>query len=109
MDMMYMPDAIRTIVELMEADPGKLKHRNSFNVSGMSISPALIAEEIAKHIPDFKIHYRIDPIRQAIADSWPSRIDVTAAEEEWGFRSRYDLAFMTNDMLKHLSMGLEVS
>lgn len=106
MDMMYMPDALNAIVNLMEADPSRLKHRNSFNVTAMSFEPGEIAAEITKHIPEFKMDYNVDPIRQAIADSWPNSIDAAAAKEEWGFKAEYDLAKMTNDMLVKLQEKL---
>lgn len=102
MDMMYMPDALNSIINLMEADASKLKHRNSFNVTAMSFDPEEIAAEIRKHIPEFQMDYQVDPIRQKIADSWPNSIDATAAKEEWGFKAEYDLARMTEDMLSKL-------
>jgi nucleoside-diphosphate-sugar epimerase len=107
MDMMYMPDALNAIVDLMEADPSKLIHRNSFNVTAMSFEPEQIAAEIKKHIPGFEISYDVDPIRQGIADSWPNSIDATAAREEWGFKAEYDLAKMTKDMLEKLAIKLK--
>ena len=103
LDMMYMPDALRACVELMEADPGKLKHRNCFNVTAMSIEPEMIADEIRKHIPEFTIDYQIDPVRQSIAESWPNSMNQTAAMEEWGWKPVYDLPAMTTDMLQVLS------
>lgn len=103
MDMMYMPDALNAIVNLMEADAAKLNHRNSFNVTAMSFDPEEIAAEIRKSIPSFEITYNVDPIRQSIADSWPNSLDATAAKEEWGFKAEYDLAKMTKDMLEKLS------
>lgn len=102
MDMMYMPDALEAIITFMEADQNKLKHRNAFNVTAMSVDPEEIAAEIRKYIPDFKLHYKIDPIRQGIADSWPNSIDATAAKEEWGFHTHFNLATMTVDMLEKL-------
>ncbi|KOO49794.1 L-threonine 3-dehydrogenase [Viridibacillus arvi] len=102
MDMMYMPDALQAIVDLMEADPAKLIHRNAFNVTAMSFEPEEIAASIRKHIPNFKMAYEVDPVRQAIADSWPNSIDASAAQEEWGFKAKYDLDAMTADMLKKL-------
>lgn len=102
MDMMYMPDALNAIISLMEADGTKLKHRNAFNVTAMSIEPEQVAAAIRKHIPDFKLSYQVDPVRQAIADSWPNSIDATAAKEEWGFTAEYDLDKMTEDMLAKL-------
>jgi len=108
MDMMYMPDAVDAIIQLMEADPDKLIHRNAFNVSAMSFAPEDIAAEIKKHIPEFEMKYDVDPARQAIADSWPDSIDVTAAREEWGFNTEYDLAKMTEDMLEKLRIKLNI-
>ncbi|MCM2532533.1 L-threonine 3-dehydrogenase [Neobacillus pocheonensis] len=102
MDMMYMPDALNAIVDLMEADPVKLRHRNAFNVTAMSFAPEEIAAEIAKQLPGFEMTYEVDPVRQQIADSWPNSIDATAAKEEWGFKAEYDLAKMTKDMLEKL-------
>lgn len=102
MDMMYMPDAIQAIIDLMEADPSKLKHRNAFNITAMSFEPEQIAAEIKKHIPEFEISYNPDPVRQGIANTWPDSIDPTAAKEEWGFKAEYDLAKMTADMLEKL-------
>jgi nucleoside-diphosphate-sugar epimerase len=107
MDMMYMPDALNAIVNLMEADASQLKHRNSFNVTAMSFDPEEIAAEITKHIPSFEISYEVDPIRQGIANSWPNSIDATAAREEWGFKAEYDLAKMTKDMLEKLNVKLK--
>ena len=106
MDMMYMPDALQAIVDLMEADPAKLKHRNAFNVTAMSFEPSQVAAAIQKHIPGFKVDYAVDPVRQAIADSWPDSIDATAAKEEWGFEAKYDLDSMTADMLEKLKVKL---
>ncbi|WP_433745596.1 L-threonine 3-dehydrogenase [Falsibacillus pallidus] len=106
MDMMYMPDALNAIVDLMEADPANLKHRNSFNVTAMSFEPEQIAAEIRKHIPTFEMDYQVDPIRQTIANSWPNSIDPSAAKEEWGFKAEYDLAKMTADMLDKLKTKL---
>lgn len=106
MDMMYMPDALNAIVDLMEADADKLIHRNSFNVTAMSFEPEQIAAEIRKHIPGFKISYEVDPVRQGIADSWPNSIDASAAKEEWGFKADFDLVKMTADMLDKLRTKL---
>lgn len=106
MDMMYMPDALQAMIQLMEADSSKLKHRNAFNVSAMSFEPEEVAREVQKHIPDFTWDYQVDPIRQSIADSWPNSIDCTAAIQEWGFKAEYDLAKMTTDMLNKLSVKL---
>ncbi len=102
LDMMYMPDAIRGIIELMEAPAERLAHRNAYNVTAMSITPAELADEIRRHRPGFEIDYEIDPIRQAIADSWPEEIDDRAAREEWGWEPRADLSMMVEDMLARL-------
>lgn len=106
MDMMYMPDALQAIVDLMEADPTKLIHRNAFNVTAMNFEPSEIAASIKKQIPTFEMAYDVDPVRQAIADSWPDSIDPTAAINEWGFKTNYDLDKMTVDMLSKLKIKL---
>lgn len=106
MDMMYMPDALNAVINLMEADPAKLIHRNAFNVTAMSFEPEEIAASIRKFIPTFKLNYQVDPVRQAIAESWPNSIDATAAKVEWGFKADYDLDKMTQDMLNKLKMKL---
>ena len=107
LDMMYMPDAIRAILELMEADATRLAHRNAFNITAMNFTPERLAAEIRKHIPDFRIDYEIDPMRQAIADSWPRSIDDSAARTEWDWAPRYDIAAMTKDMLEKLGTKLK--
>lgn len=99
--MMYMPDAIRATIELMEAPVEKIKVRTSYNVSAMSFSPKEIAASIQKHIPDFSVSYKPD-YRQAIADSWPQSIDDTVARNEWGWKEEFDLSAMTKDMLDNL-------
>jgi nucleoside-diphosphate-sugar epimerase len=103
LDMMYMPDAIQGAIKLMEADPNKLKHRNAFNISAMSFSPEDIYREIKKLIPEFEIDYKVDPIRQSIADSWPRSMDDSAARAEWGWDPHYDLEKMTEDMIRVLT------
>ncbi len=103
LDMMYMPDAIRAMIDLMEADGERLVHHNAFNVTAMSFTPARLAEEIRKHIPEFEISYDVDPVRQAIADSWPNYMDDSAARTEWGWHHEYDLPRMTEDMIEKLS------
>lgn len=108
MDMMYMPDALNAIVSLLEADSSKLIHRNAFNIAAMSFEPSMIAKEIKKHISSFVMEYEVDPIRQAIADSWPNCIDDSAAKEEWGFKAKYDLASMTEDILSKLRIKLNI-
>lgn len=102
MDMMYMPDALRAAVEIMEADPSKLVHRNSFNIASMSFEPNTIYQNIRKYLPEFEMQYQVDPLRQAIAESWPNSLDDTCAREEWGWKPKYDLDAMTQDMLAKL-------
>lgn len=102
MDMMYMPDALRAAIEIMEADPTKLVHRNSFNIASMSFEPDTIYHQIRKYLPDFEMEYQVDPLRQAIAESWPNSLDDTCAREEWGWKPEYDLDAMTKDMLAKL-------
>lgn len=102
MDMMYMPDALRAAVEIMEADPSKLVHRNSFNIASMSFEPNTIYQNIRKYLPEFEMQYQVDPLRQAIAESWPNSLDDTCAREEWGWKPDYDLDAMTQDMLAKL-------
>jgi nucleoside-diphosphate-sugar epimerase len=108
MDMMYMPDAVRGMVELMEANPEKLFHRNAFNITAMNFTPDELSREIKKHIPGFKMEYDVDPNRQAIADSWPAHMDDSCARKEWGWKPEYDLSQMTADMIKQLSKKLTV-
>ena len=107
MDMMYMPDAIKSAIDIMEADASKLKHRNAYNVTAMSFAPEHVASEIKKHIPDFVIEYKVDPVRQAIAESWPNYMDDSTARKEWGWKPEYDLASMTEDMITKLSEKLK--
>lgn len=102
LDMMYMPDCLKAFTMLMEADPARLKHRNAFNISAMSVSPGEIGAEIKKHIPGFELTYKVDPDRQAIADSWPNSMDDSCARQEWDWKPDYDLAAMTTDMLAQL-------
>lgn len=99
--MMYMPDAIRATIELMEAPAHKVSIRTSYNVSGMSFAPREIAAEIAHHVPGFSMSYKPD-YRQNIADSWPQSIDDSVARADWGWKEEYDLAAMTTDMLTNL-------
>ena len=103
--MMYMPDAIRATIELMEAPKDKITIRTSYNVAAISFSPAEIAAEIKKHIPEFQINYKPD-YRQAIANSWPQSIDDSVARKDWGWKPEYDLTAMTRDMLENLGMKL---
>lgn len=106
LDMMYMPDGVRASIEVMLADPAQLRHRNAFNVTAMQLTPASLADAIRAHVPGFTIEYDIDPVRQAIADSWPQRLDDSAARAEWGWAPEYDLARMVEDMLGQLAERL---
>ena len=108
MDMMYMPDALKAAVDIMEADPRYLHHRNSFNIASMSFDPEEVFEAIKKEIPTAKMRYEVDPVRQAIADSWPNKMDDTCARKEWGWSPSYNLKSMTRDMIKHLREKLGV-
>jgi nucleoside-diphosphate-sugar epimerase len=107
LDMMYMPDALEAAIQLMEVDPSRLKHRNSFNVTAMSFCPEMIAAEIRRHIPDFEINYKIDPIKQSIAESWPNKMDDSCAREEWNWNPKYDLPMVTEDMLRVIQKKYE--
>lgn len=109
LDMMYMPDALNAMIGLMEADGSKLIHRNAFNVTAMSFTPKMLAEEIRKHIPGFTIDYEIDPVRQAIADSWPNSMDDSAARSEWGWKPEYDMPRMTREMIDVLTRKLQAA
>lgn len=102
MDMMYMPDALKAATDIMEADPSRLIHRNAFNVASMSFDPEGVLAAIRKYIPDAKMRYEVDPVRQAIADSWPNKMDDSCARAEWDWKPSYDLDEMTKDMIKHL-------
>ena len=102
MDMIYMPDALEATTQLMEADPAKLRHRNSFNIASMSFTPEQIFAEIRKRIPDFTHKYNIDPVKAKIAASWPDCMDDSAAREEWGWNPKWDLSKMVDDMLLHV-------
>ena len=106
MDMMYMPDALRAAIDIMQANPRYLKHRNSFNIASMSFDPETIAASIRKYIPSFKMRYEVDPVRQSIADSCPDNMDDTCARKEWGWAPTYDLDTMTQDMIKNLKVKL---
>ena len=104
LDMMYMPDCLRAAIELMEANPDRLVHRNSFNVTAMSFAPEHIYAEIRRHLPGFEMVYQPDPLKQSIADSWPNSLDDTCARNEWKWKPRYDLAMTTEDMLRNLRL-----
>ncbi|TVQ39145.1 MAG: NAD-dependent epimerase/dehydratase family protein [Spirochaetaceae bacterium] len=103
LDMVYMPDAIKAAIDIMEADPVRLRHRNAFNITSMSFSPEDQAAYIRKYVPEFEISYNVDPVRQALANSWPNSLEDYAARVEWGWNPQYDLDAMTADMLKVLS------
>ena len=99
--MMYMPDAIRCFIDLQEADGSRLKYRNAYNVTGFSFNVTDLADAIRRHIPDFRIDYRPD-FRQKIADSWPNTIDDSAARRDWGWKPKYTLQSMTEEMIEQL-------
>jgi len=99
--MMYMSDAIRATIEIMEAPIEKIKIRSSYNLAGISFTPKEITEQITKYIPNFEISYNLD-FRQKIADSWPSSIDDTQAQNDWGWNAKYDLEGMVREMMKNL-------
>ena len=101
--MMYMPDAIRGTLELMNAAADKIKIRSSYNIAGISFTPAEIAAEIKKHIPSFSVNYQPD-FRQQIADSWPGSIDDSVAREHWNWKPEYNLQRMTTDMIEHIRL-----
>jgi nucleoside-diphosphate-sugar epimerase len=103
LDMIYMPDAVLAAIDLMEADPHRLRHRNAFNITAMSVSPEDLAAYIRSYIPDFQIRYDIDPVRQAIANSWPNNLEDYAARVEWDWQPQYDPNDMTQDMLETIS------
>jgi nucleoside-diphosphate-sugar epimerase len=103
--MMFMPDALKATIDLMEADASKLTLRSSYNVAGISFTPKQIASEIKKHIPEFEITYNPD-FRQAIADSWPDSINDSVAKRDWGLHDKYDLSGMTSVMLEEVAKKL---
>ncbi len=102
MDMMYMPDALNAAMQLMEADPSRLIHRNSFNIASMSFCPEDIFAKIREYIPGLRVRYEIDPVREAIAESWPDSMDDSCARAEWDWKPVYDMDSMTRDMISHL-------
>ena len=104
LDMMYMPDAIKAAINIMQADPSKLRYRNAYNITAMSITPKMLAEEIKKSLPDFTFSVKEDPLRQSIAESWPNSLDDSAAREDWGWSADYDLKSLVADMLKKLKL-----
>lgn len=107
MDMMYMPDALHAAVQLMEADPARLVHRNAFNIASMSFAPEDICAAIKKYRPEFEMEYDVDPLKQSIAESWPDSLDDSCARQEWDWKPTYDLDSMTRDMLDKLSARLK--
>lgn len=107
MDMLYMPDALRAVVELMEADPAKLQHRNSFNIASMSFTPEILAAEVRRHIPTFEMEYDIDPVKEEISRSWPNSLDDSCARQEWGWSPKWGLEAMVEDMLATLRKKLQ--
>jgi nucleoside-diphosphate-sugar epimerase len=109
LDMMYIPDSIKAAIEVMEADAERLIHRNAFNVTAMNFTPEELAAEIRNHLPEFRIEYQVDPVRQAIADSWPRSIDDSAARREWDWNPEHDLSSMTRDMLENLERKLRIA
>ena len=104
--MMYMPDAILALIQVAEANDSDLTHHADFNVNAMSFAPEELAEAIRKRIPEFRMDYQIDPLRQAIADSWPNSLDDSVARREWGWEPKYGLAAMVDDMYENLSRKL---
>ncbi|HCN53938.1 MAG: NAD-dependent epimerase/dehydratase family protein [Prevotella sp.] len=106
MDMMYMPDALHAAISLMEADPSRLIHRNGFNVASMSFAPETIYQAIKKYKPEFEMVYEVDPLKEAIASSWPDKLDDSCARQEWDWAPKYDLDSMTKDMLEKLAIKL---
>ena len=102
MDMMYMPDAVKAAIQIMEADATRLKHRNAFNVTAMSFDPEIIYNQIKKYIPEFEMEYNVDPLRQKIANSWPNSMDDKCAKDEWGWSPEFDIDMMTKDMIEKL-------
>ena len=107
MDMMYMPDALHACVQLMEADPARLKHRNSFNIASMSFDPEEIYNAICEEMPGFQMEYQVDPLKQSIASSWPDSLDDHCARAEWDWEPKYNLKSMTTDMLQKLAEKLK--
>jgi len=106
LDMMYMPDALDAAIGIMEADPSRLEHRNAFNVTSMNFTPETLAAEIRRHLPEFEMDCEVDPVRQAIADSWPESVDDRAARDEWDWNPKHNLETTTLDMLAKLGARL---
>lgn len=108
MDMIYMPDALKAAIDLMEADPSRLIHRNAFNIASLSFAPETVFEAIKKYKPEFEMTYDVDPLKQSIAESWPDCMDDSCARREWDWKPAYDLDTMTRDMLEKLALKLNV-
>ena len=106
MDMIYMPDALKASIQLMEADPTRLVHHNGFNIASLSFGPETVFEAIRKYKPDFEMVYDVDPLKQGIADSWPNMMDDSCARNEWDWKPAYDLDAMTRDLLEKLAIKL---
>ena len=106
MDMIYMPDTLGAAVQLMEADPTRLIHRNAFNIASLSFAPETVFQAIKRYKPDFEMVYDVDPLKQSIAESWPDCMDDHCAREEWDWNPKYDLDTMTRDMLEKLTIKL---
>lgn len=107
MDMLYMPDALNAVTQLMEADPSKLKHRNSFNITCMSFNPRELFAKIQERIPTAKFDYDVDPVKATIAASWPDRMDDSCAREEWGWNPQWHIDAMVDDMLKAIAAKIK--
>ncbi|MDA1188606.1 MAG: NAD-dependent epimerase/dehydratase family protein [Chloroflexi bacterium] len=105
--MMYMPDAVNSLIGVAEADLGDSRHRADFNVNAVSFTPSELAAVIKKRMPEFEMTYEVDPLRQAIADSWPDALDDSVAREEWGWSPQFELATMVEDMFTNLTKKLK--
>ena len=109
MDMMYMPDALKAAIDIMIADPTRLVHRNSFNIASMSFEPEQLFAKIREYIPSLKVRYEVDPVRQAIANSWPDSMDDSCARAEWDWKPSFDMDSMTRDMIDALRKKFAIS
>ena len=109
MDMMYMPDALKAAIDIMIADPTRLIHRNSFNIASMSFEPEQLFAKIREYIPSLKVRYEVDPVRQAIANSWPDSMDDSCARAEWDWKPSFDMDSMTRDMIDALRKKFAIS
>lgn len=107
MDMLYMPDALEAVTTLMEADPSKLIHRNSFNITSMSFTPDQLFAAISKRIPSATFDFKVDPVKAAIAASWPNKMDDSCARKEWGWAPKWDLEHMVDDMLEKIAQKIK--